>query len=642
MIRMKLVVLTLLALLSAVGWAQAQPKIELALDQTTGAPGSSVSGKVTVTFASGLHGYQNPPTESWMRPVKITGDALLDAEYPKGKMKITGGLDQPAAIYEGAVTIPIRLELPDAPGEHQLSLKVDYQQCDEETCFPPRSKTISAAVTVQASATPTETPAQPTEGKAAPEPQPTPTPSMPPDAQVVKEQPTPTTPTAPTTEAKPTPEPVPASETAQQPAATSSPTPAPAKGGLDGFLAGVLSGDNPVLTILAMVLVGLALCVTPCVYPMIPITVSYFSSQSAENRAARLGMGAMYMIGIAITYGVVGGIFASLGGAVGQLFTQPWFLFALAALMVGLGLSLFGVYEFGVPSFIGKHLKSRSGPVGALVMGLLMGFAAAPCAGALVGAVAVKVAEVGSLGYGVMVFTAIGVGLGLPFLVLASLSAGAKALPKSGGWLAAVKPILGLVVFAVGFDYLTKGLGLRVGTPELAWAWTGFFAAGALYLLLFERKSGESRLVFGIKGTALLVLGVLVGGALAGTQPQVASAEVGWVKFDEAAFEQAKASGKPIIVDGTADWCAECQVINRTVFETPEGRELLASATLLKIDWSTGVDPEYQKRTAERFNIVGLPHIVFFKPGGEEHKTVKSLHSTAELRDLLRGAGAKL
>jgi thiol:disulfide interchange protein DsbD len=423
----------------------------------------------------------------------------------------------------------------------------------------------------------------------------------------------------------------------------------PRQEGLAGWLLKNFEARNYAMIVLAAVLVGLLLCLTPCVYPMIPITVGYFSNQSAANRGAKLLLGAMYTLGIAITYGAVGGVFAVIGQGVGTLFTQPWFLFSLAALMVVLALSMFDVYEIGVPSFIGKHLKGRSGPVGALIMGLLMGFAAAPCAGALVSAVAIGVADTRSVPLGVTVFTAIGLGLGLPFFALASLSTGAsRALPKSGGWLKTVKAILGLVVLWLGADYLFKGLGWRSDDARTFLGWVVFYVGAALYLLFFDRTE-PSRLVQGLKGTAVLGLGLLAGIAWqsrsAALFEQSVRADGGsmatkiqWIPWTEAAFEEAKQSGKPIFIDAWAEWCTECKVIEKKVLNTPEGIRALQGVVTMKIDWSTGQDAGYIESTAKKFDIVGLPHLMFFKPGGAPVKTVNELASVEELKKLVEEA----
>jgi thiol:disulfide interchange protein DsbD len=282
-------------------------------------------------------------------------------------------------------------------------------------------------------------------------------------------------------------------------------------------------------------------------------------------------------------------------------------------------------------------------------MGLLMGFAAAPCAGALVSAVAIGVADTQSVPLGVTVFTAIGFGLGLPFFALASLTTGAnKVLPKSGGWLKTVKAILGLVVLWLGADYLFKGLGWRSDDARTFLGWVVFYLGGAAYLLFFD-KSDPTRAVQGLKGMAALALGLLAGmawqsrsTAIFEQQLQAAGAgvptKVQWIPWTEASFEEAKKSGKPIFVDAWAEWCTECKVIEKNVLNTPQGIQALQGVVTMKIDWSTGQDSAYIDATSKKFDIVGLPHLMFFKPGGEPTKTVNDLKSVDELKVLLAEA----
>ncbi len=706
-----------LLLLALAGWAQnTPPTISFALDKASGRPGEVVRGVVTVTFAEGLHAYQNPPSEDYMIPLEVKADegtTLVKVEYPAGVGKAVGGSDVPVLVYSGETRVPVQIKLGAKPGPQTVALKVRYQQCDATSCFAPKTERVEAKVTVSGGTAAAaggliqELKADRTEvapgtrvtltfrfkegarariqvlSKVAGEstvfslqsgttqikvehdsvvrltvtgkdgksetreirikvkrPQAEETPASgvttPPDTPVSSEVPS---------------QPV-GSADAPAPAAGQEAA-APTETGLAGWLQTNFRAGNWLFIVLGSVLVGLALTLTPCVYPMIPITVSYFSNQTAQNRAGKLGLGAMYMLGIAITYGIVGAIFASLGKGVGALFTYPWFLFALSALMVVLALSMFDVYEIGVPQFIGRQLKGRSGPVGALVMGLLMGFAAAPCAGALVSAVAIEVANTQSLPIGMLVFSAIGLGLGLPFLALAAVSTGAnKVLPKSGGWLKTVKAVLGLVVMWLAVDYLFKGLGLRAGEATTLAAWAGAYGLGAAYLLLVDR-SEPSHFVVGVKGTAVAALGLLAGMALQERsnvlfQQELArsgagvTAQVQWVKYTDAAFEEAKASGKPIMIDATADWCTLCKEIDRKVFQTPRGLTALRDVVALKIDHSTGVDQAYIDATTKRFGIVGLPHIMFFRPGGDLVATKNELADVAELEAVLRQSGASL
>lgn len=621
---MRTAVALLLSICTVFALAQdTPPKVQLKLDKATAAAGSVVKGTVIVTFEKGLHGYQNPPSDPSMIPVSVVAAdktlKVLKVEYPKGVN--LAGSSEPVKVYEGTIQIPVQLRAPDKTGKATLKLKVNYQQCTESNCFAPNSVTASATleVTKKNGEEIVETASEPVDDTSQP--------------QLIART-------------------------------TDGSSPAPAED--DSFVARLIrdgfAKKNYAWVMLACLLTGLALALTPCVYPMIPITVSFFSGQSAGSRAGRIGLGVMYMVGIAITYGAVGGVAASLGGAVGELFKKPWFLFGLAAFMAFLALSMFDVYQIGIPGPIARHLKGRSGAVGALVMGLLVGFAAAPCAGALVAAFAVEVAKIGQVSAGLLVFTTIGIGLGLPFVVIGAMSTGAKALPKSGGWLKAVKAVLGIVVFWIAADYLFKGLGFKPEEGRTAIAWAVFFALSAGYLFVFE-NSGSTRLIFGIKGAAILVLGVLAGQSLqaygqiekeqklatliaqTGAKDAAIPTRINWIKYTPEAFEEAKASGKPILIDGTADWCLVCKEIEHAVFAKPEAIVALRNVVTMKIDLSTGVDPAYDEMVRKQFNIVGLPHIMLMKPGGEQARLfqdLKQLPNPKVLIDALKEVGAEL
>ena len=612
----------LLSLMALVAFAQdTPPKVSLKLDKTTGTAGSTLKGTVTIEFLDNLHGYQNPQEDKSLIPIEVVaGDKttkIVKVEYPKGiDMKVLG-FDKPIKVYEGTIKIPVTFKLPDAVGAANLKISVKYQQCNESNCFPPGSKDLSAKVTVSKK-----------NGE------------------------------------EPSEEPELVASTGGEPSKPNATAPKPPED--DSFVARLLregfEKKSYLWILLGSLLTGLALTLTPCVYPVIPVTISFFSSQTSGSRAGRVGLGLMYMLGIGVTYGAVGGVAASLGGAVGDLFKKPWFLFALALFMVALALSMFDVYQIGIPGPIAKHLKGRSGALGALIMGLMVGVAAAPCAGALVSSVAIEVARIGSVPIGLLVFTTIGLGIGLPFVVIGAMSQGAKALPKSGGWLKTVKSVLGIVVLWIAADYFFKGLGFKPEEPRTLVAWTIFYFGAAVYLLGFD-NSGNTRIIFGIKGAAVLALGLLMGQAMttragilkeeefeklaatSGGKTKPVATKVEWVKFTPEAFEEAKKSGKPILIDGTADWCLVCKEIDEAVFKKPAAIIALQDVVTMKIDLSTGVDPAYDEAVRKQFKIVGLPHIMLFKPGGEQIRTfsdLKQLPNPDVLVAALKEAGATL
>ena len=339
------------------------------------------------------------------------------------------------------------------------------------------------------------------------------------------------------------------------------------------------------------------------------------------------------------------------GDAIGDLFKIPLFNTVLALILIGLALSMFGLYEIRLPGFIQKNLKSRSGAVGALIMGLLMGFAAAPCAGAVLTAIALNVANNGSPLYGILVFGSVGIGLGLPFMVLAVFSSSIGALPRPGSWLTAVKALMGFVVLGLALNYLLPGMQIQNNSSTAYLIWIGVLAGFLVYLFFFD-KSSPSKSVVAIKGIGGAAIGLLIGmnylnykglefekelKAAIGGNSEFVKPE--WVEWNDETFEAALASGNPIMIDATANWCAKCHEIEDNVLETPEGLVALQGVETLKIDWSTGVDPEYEKKTKDRFGIIGLPHLIFISPGGEEEFDVQELKSVEDLKKYLAQAG---
>jgi thiol:disulfide interchange protein DsbD len=408
-------------------------------------------------------------------------------------------------------------------------------------------------------------------------------------------------------------------------------------GWLEETLQNTFSGGNLVVLFLLLFLVGIAINLTPCVYPLIPITIAFFANQAGENKGQRIQLGFMYMLGIASTYALVGGIAAATGAIFGELFTNPWMLVFLALFMFALALSMFDVYQLGLPPGLSKHLKGRSGVVGALIMGLLVGLAAAPCAGPLIAAVFTEAAKVGNPALSVGMFLAVGLGIGLPYLFLAILSSSVKALPQAGSWLKTVKAVLGLVVIGVGLSYLLQAFGNRISSETHIIIWASFFVGCGLYLLVFETNA-NNRLAQTLKGVTGLIAGIVAGISLAGLFATPSGPGIQWEEFTMERYEQALASGQPILIDATANWCVQCHEIEQNIFSRQDVVDAMAGVVALRIDWSTGVSKDYIRETQERFNISGLPHIIVQRPGGENLAVLNSIRNPQAFISLLQSA----
>lgn len=590
----KFLIALLTGLIAIIGaWAQPNfpdpPTFSVSLDKIEGRPGEALSGKAIVTFKEGFHGYQNPQTDKTIIPVELKAvepHIFAKIVYPKGKEKIIPAIsEKPYFLYSGTIEIPFQVVLDKEPGAQKITFQLSFQQCDDQNCYPPGQVestvdvTVAGEPVVAGSTTPAEV-----QSLASPE-------------------------------AKPE-----------------------GQSGLASFVRENLNSGNWLALIGVFFGIGLAINLTPCVYPLVPVTLSFFSNQAKSGVGGRLALGFAYMLGIAITYGLIGGLAAAAGGAFGVIFAHPAFNIAMGLLMIGLALSMFDLYQIGLPPFISKHLRGRSGVIGALIMGLLLGFGAAPCAGPVIVTLFTVIAELGRRDIGIIAFTLVGVGLGFPYMILGAVSSGAKALPKAGSWMKAVKAMMGIAVLYFGLEYILRGVpGLTADQNRMAWM--GFFTASAAVLLWLGKKETDSRFHV-VNGVGVLLCGLMLGQHLSRGSGAAVS-ELEFEKFTVAAWDEAKTQNKFIMIDATANWCAECKVIEASVFSKPKAKELTENLRLMKIDWSTGVDQKYIDETRVLFGIKGLPHIIFAKPGGEIAKVVNSLHSVEELEEILVEIGAK-
>ncbi len=651
---LQIVLLALLALAALSSAVAQQAKVSLRLDAKSAKPGAVVAGVVVVSIPSGLHANQNPPNVEGFIPVSVSlksGGTLVAARYPKGEMKTFGFSDEPLAVYEGDVRIPIQVRLPaDAQGAVPVEVAVQVQMCDDSSCFPPEVITASASVTVEKEQPPPPSNSGSSSTAGAPPAEDPPAQdrehSLPPDTPVTSdEQPFDTEDgAAPGFDPELDAAAAESGGTQEQQAASTDPL-----AGVGRYASrasevpldeqGQTANTGFLALLIAGFLAGLLLNLTPCVYPLIPITLSFFSQQAKESTGGKFALGVSYMLGIALSFGVFGAISVLVGKGFGTLFQSPWFNLGLFSLLFGLSLSMFGLYEIRLPGFLQKQLRGRSGTAGAFMMGSLLGVGAAPCGTALIAALAIVVAQQGSFPLGISVFTAIGIGLGLPYVFLAV--AGTQ-LPRSADWLTTLKRIMGLVIilFAVT-RYLGPALqGLSANIPYAATLWINavVFFGSAAYLLWFDR-SFSSKVVAVIRTFSILFMAWYGSGYIYdSTTPPPEG--IKWEPFSIEAFEQAVGSGTPVVVDGTANWCAACMEIEHKTFTDPDVIRAMRGVRAFKMDLSTGVDPAYQEATQDHFGWQSLPHIRFYNPQGTLTHVQREFVGPDGWLQLLRDAGA--
>ena len=227
-------------------------------------------------------------------------------------------------------------------------------------------------------------------------------------------------------------------------------------GSADGSsLQQMLEHSGLLLSLIFVFLGGLALNLTPCVYPLIPITIGYFGGQTEGSTKKLFLMGSFFVIGMAVTYSVIGVVTALSGAVFGALLQNSIVIIFIALVFVVLSLSMFGVYEFQLPnSLVAKAGGAKSGYFGAFFMGLTMGIVAAPCIGPFVLGLVTYVAAKADPFFGFLMFFVLALGLGAPYLVLAVFSGKIKKLPRAGVWMESVKHIFGFILIGMALYFI--------------------------------------------------------------------------------------------------------------------------------------------------------------------------------------------
>lgn len=380
----------------------------------------------------------------------------------------------------------------------------------------------------------------------------------------------------------------------------------------------ILSGLERISPFLGYFLIGLTLNLTPCVYPMMTVTVSLFGKQEAEERRSRSFLKALcYFSGIVFMYSALG-LFATTTGALfGSFLQNRWVLLTLGIFIFVLALSMFGLYQLQLPAGLLNRLGQRRGTgyLGLFLSGILVGVFAAPCIGPPIVAVLSIAVASGDPVFGFWSFFVLALGLGLPYLILGTFAGLIRKLPRSGQWLIWVERALGVILVGLSFFYLALAWNASLSK----WVVPLTLLVGGLYLGFFVEDAFKNQMFIRFKGIVGVVC-VLIGFSLLVTAPKSGLA---WEPYELKKVEAAAAVKKPVIIDFYADWCLTCHEIEQMVFSNPQVKEVLSSFVRLRVDATTD-SPQIEK-ILERYNVFGLPTIVFLDAQGREVKDTRVL-----------------
>ncbi len=564
-------------------------------------PGATVEVAITFDVLPTWHINANRPNEDFLVPSVLAlraapGVQSAAPRYPAAHQVTLSFSETPLAVYEGTTTImlPLTAAADAAPGPRTIVGTLRFQGCNDQVCLPPATVPVRLVVTVAGEA---------------------------PAGGVVDSSPlevAPVAPAAPDASVDTTLAPIAGFETGPPPGGVAAARAAPAAENLVGRW---FDERGTVFAFLFIFLMGLALNLTPCVYPMMGVTVSLFGggatggSRSGGNLRA-LPRAIVYVLGIALMYSTLGVVAALTGGLFGGWLASPWVLGGIGLLLLTLSLSMFGFYEIQAPSALLSSLggKTGAGYIGTFLAGLLVGVFAAPCIGAPIIALLAHVGAKGDPVFGFQAFFILSLGLGLPYLVLAVFSGLMTRLPRSGSWMDWVKRLFGVILLAVAVFYLM----LAVAPKHVGWVVPAALGLGGLFLGFLE-PTGRDRPVFRrfkwAVGLAAIVAAVLI--VFRPTAPALEFAA-----FDDAALASARAAGTPVMIDFAAEWCVPCHELEEITFTDPAVARAASGFVRMKVDLTRFDSPE-SEALRERFAIAGVPTIVFLGADGNEVRAAR-------------------
>lgn len=561
--------------------AQLTPSSDYALfkpvpGQNVYRPGESFRLLFTLEVEDGWHSQSHNPTLDSLIATKltVTGDNGISfgrVSYPPGTEEKFEFSKEPLSTYKGTVYIGVTGTTPVdlAPGEYSVKAILRVQICDDKVCLPPSDMKAEFKIGVVAANTPVERL----------------------NTEIYKRQ--------------------------DNLFSTDS-TASGAYGDINE-IRDYVESRGMFITFLLIFLGGLALNLTPCVYPLIPVTISYFGGQSEKKKGMVIIHAILYLLGMAVMYSILGVAAALTGDLFGGLL-QSWpVILFIVAVLVGLSLSMFGLYDIQPPAFLAEMGgRNRKGLAGAFMMGLTVGIIAAPCIGPFVIGLLTFVGEKGDPMLGFSMFFVLALGLGTPFVFLAIFSGAITKLPSSGMWMVWVRQLFGFILLGMALYFMDPIIPETVYLPLVG----GFVIVSGIYLGLISKVANQGA-IFKAMRYVLCLAAVSIGAFIIVSFAQdKGKPEIAWEKATQEALESASSSGKRVIIDFTAQWCLPCKELDHYTFSDEQAVAVSENFVTLKADLTKSGAKEAEAMK-KRFNVIGVPTVVFIGSDGKERKELR-------------------
>ena len=370
---------------------------------------------------------------------------------------------------------------------------------------------------------------------------------------------------------------------------------------------------------------GLLSCLTPCVYPLIPITLGIFGARQEESKIKAFSLSFSFVLGIAVCFTALGLVAAASGTFFGSALSSPYVTISISIILI-----LLALYTLDVFSLTGVHKLQQaanklggSGHQGAFLMGCASGVIAAPCVGPVLITILVIAASAASYFFSGLMLFSYALGLGLPFIILGTFSPLLSRIPQSGSWLGIVKYILATCIFAVAIFFaqglIPKELLSKISSSSVL---VFILILTAIFMLKASIKLKSSFLKALSSATASLLIISLVLNSGSGENLRTSKTslsqqkELIWHADLKLAFEKSKQDNSIVMADLFAEWCAACKELDSLTFSQDPVQKELSKMTLAKIDFTSL--SEEATAISEKYKVLGLPCILFLDSSGKE------------------------
>ncbi len=592
--RSLLLLLGLLALLALAGPAGAQIRAPqkatfvLSSDRTAYDAGTPARVAALVTIEHGWHVNSHQPTFEYLIPTVLdlelpAGWPQETVQYPAAKMKTFSFEPHPLAVYDGDVVMLASLQVPKGvkKGSYPVHASLRYQACNDSQCLPPVTAEARIQLTVgpggQAQRGEVFSKGVASKGAAG-------------------------------------------GETAIVPEAPAAAAPAKPAGGLG-------------VTLLLALLGGLILNAMPCVLPVLSLKVFGLVRSAGHGRAEVVRGALATSAGIIVSFLALAAaaVVAHAAGAAvgwGVQFQHPGFVAFLAVVVVLFCLNLWGLFEIPLPQRLARMggAAHREGIAGHFFSGLFATLMATPCSAPFLGtAIGFALAQKAPVVFAI--FAALGLGMALPYLLVAAVPGIARLLPRPGAWMETVRGVMGFLLAAAAV-WLFYVLSSQVAPEQLAAIQLGLLGIGLFTWIRHRVASGRAMRGMAAAGiVAAIAITLLTATSAAGTRGEAGQSLttsrtaglIPWVRFDRARAESLARGGQLVFVDVTADWCFTCKVNERLVLDTPEVARVFEEHNVvpMRADW-TNQNGEIGRFLADHGRY-GIPFYLLYRPGREPH-----------------------